>query len=386
MDISPGKFPDSQLYPAGKKPKDFGVAFPALGKARGWIWIPWRPGFGCCSRDFSPAAPPRFPNPSRFLVWHSLDVPVTSLGRSQPLPTPPGLSQSLPEGRTFLDIPIPVIPVMRGNRGIPACTKPRQIHNIPKSPFPAPGTAPAPGKPRFQQIPGNSRSPALRFPNSRAPPRSPPGAHPGFPTCPGCWEGDRDRRSQIPAPIPSVFPGVSRDWEAALTFPEAPGRCWNHFQKSLPGIKKSGKQENSGIRSPARPSRVPRSFGMGRELGRGSQGILPGSGGSPRIPGGAGAAPGARKEPGQEGRSSERRSRGAATPPGNGGTFPSPGCRDPRDSAPIPMIPIPIPLPERFRERWECQEEKQEGEPPIPKFGGGCDAGMGWEFPVGMGK
>lgn len=154
MDIPLGKFPDFQLHPPGKKLKDSHAAFPVLGKAPGWIWISRRPGFGSYSQNFSPAAPPRFPNPSRSLTRHSLDVPVTSLGHSQPLPTPPGASQSLwPEAQTFPGYPYPGDPAEGSSLRIPRESRIPWMHQTPRnprhsqSPLPCSGTAPAPGKP-----------------------------------------------------------------------------------------------------------------------------------------------------------------------------------------------------------------------------------------------
>lgn len=351
------------------------------------IWILFPEFLTCSTSEIPKSLPDPWPDiPWMFLspLW---DIP-SHFQHPQELPNPSG-----PRLRHSRDIPLPAIPQRdhpcgsRGNRGFPGCTKPPEIHGIPNPRFPAPE------QPQRRENLDSSRSqaiPDLRLSHSQIPEppqlrlhdiHPHPGAHPCFPTCPECWEGNRHGRSQLLLPFPRLFPAFpeagkrlspSRRIPATpggIRIPD-PGSRWDPDpagagitpRRRSPG-RKSGKQENSGIPSPARGGSHPQSFGIGREFGRGSQGILPAplpaQGDPPRIPGKAGAAPAARKEPGQEGGRSGRRSRGAATPPGSGGTFPDPGMPGilgilPR-GAPIPIL---IPIPEWFRERWECQEGK----------------------------
>lgn len=349
------RFPASSTR---KKARGFQHCIPSPWKSSR---ISWRPGFASRSRDFSPAAPLRFPNPSRFLIRHS-----------QPLPTLPGLSPVPVRGSEHsLDIRIPVIRQRDHPHGSQGNF---WIHNIPNSCFPAAGKTSIPADPRDFPTLGSH---IPKFPTP--PPGSPPEAHPDFPTYPECWEGD-------PAPIPSALPGFSPGWEAAVG--SDPGGCRDHFQKTLPGMEKVGSRKNSGIPSPARggggdPTCVPQSFGnqpgiRWRILGNPS----PGAGGSRVDPGKSGSgsrsAEGAGAGRGKRG----RRSRRAATPPGSGGTFPIPGSPG-WILGILPAGRAPIPIPER--DCWEFQEEKREvGSSSSQSFGvaaiPGCAGNSRWEW------
>lgn len=386
MDIPLGKFPDFQLHPPGKKPKDSHAAFPVLGKAPGWIWISQRPGFGSYSGDFSPAAPPRFPNPSLIpgqtfpgCSCHlSGTFPATSnTPRSFPIPLArgsdiPGISLSRrsrrgiipadPEGiADSLDAPNPQ---KSTTFPIPASLL-RNSQNAGKTLIPA--------DPRQFPISG-SHIPKFPSPPNSVSTISPPELIPVFPparnvgkriatAAPNSCSHSLGSSRRFPRPgSGSHLPAGSRrlpvGFGSRLPVGSGPRGCWNHSQKALPGKKK---WEAGKLRDPLTcPGEIPPAElwdqpGIRARIPGNPSRSSPGAGGSLRIPGKAGAAPAARKEPGQEGGRSGRRSRGAATPPGSGGTFPDPGM-----PGILGILPrgAPIPIPEWFRERWECQEGK----------------------------
>lgn len=395
MDIPLGKFPDFQLHPPGKKPKDSHAAFPALGKAPGWIWISRRPGFGSYSQNFSPAAPPRFPNPSPIPgqtfpgcschlsgtfpatsntprsfpipLARGSDIPWISLSRRSRrgiiLADPEGIADSLdapnPQKSTAFPIPASLLrnSPSAGKTLIPA--DPRQ--------FPISGSH----IPKFPSLP-NSVS-TISTPTPELIPVFPPARNVGkgiATAAPNSFSHSLGSSRRFPRPgSGSHLPAGSRRLPVGFgSRIPAPGgiripRVLESLPEGAPREEKVGSRKTPG--SPHLPGGDPtrRALGSAGNSGGDPRESFPllsrRRGIPPRIPGKAGAAPAARKEPGQEGGRSGRRSRGAATPPGSGGTFPDPGMPGilgilPR-GAPIPIL---IPIPEWFRERWECQEGK----------------------------
>lgn len=367
MDIPLGKFPDFQLHPPGKKPKDSHAAFPALGKAPGWIWISQRPGFGSYSGDFSPAAPPRFPNPS---LIPGQTFPGCSCHLSGTFPATSNTPRSFP-------IPlargsdIPWISLSRRSRRgiIPA--DPEGIADSLDAPNPQKSTTfPIPASLlRNSQNAGKTLIPAdpRQFPisGSHIPkfPSSPssvstisPRSSSLFSHLPGMLGRESPRPLPTPAPIPSALPGVSRGREGALSpsrrIPATPGgiripRVLESLPESAPREEKVGSRKTPG--SPHLPGGDPtrRALGSAGNSGgdpRESFPLLSRRRGIPPDPGKSGS--GSR---GAEGAGAGRGKEREAVP----GRRHSPGkrrhlsrswdARDPGNSAPRSPDPDPDP-------------------------------------------